>query len=631
MNNLRQKRILSIVFILFMSIFYFMENTEAQNKDRSKLDKKYIWKLEDIYPTDAEWKKAFDNVKTDADALVGYKGKLGSSANILLEFLTKTFNLNKELDRIYSYAHMKSDQDTREAQYLSLLQELRQYFSVVGSKLAFTEPEILEIGQDKIDQFMTDQPGLGVFKMYLHNLYRNKSHRLSEPEEKILAGASVLLSAPSSIRNVLSNAEFPYPTVTLSDGTKAKLDNAGYDRYRASTNRADREFVFKEFWAAMGKFQKTYAEQLFAQVNADIFLAKTRKYNSSLEAALAKYNIPVEVYHALISNVNKNLGTFHRYLKLKKRMMGLDVLKYSDLYAPAVKDVNLTFSFEEAHTMMVESMKPLGKTYQDLLELAKKDRWIDVYPTEGKRSGAYSNGSVYDVHPYVLLNYNEKYNDVGTYTHEMGHALHSYFSNTTQPYPTADYSIFVAEVASTFNEALLDNYFVNKIKDGATRLSVLMEQLDGFKGTLFRQTQFAEFELAIHEKAEAGEALSNEALNKMYGDIIRKYYGSDQGVCEVDKAYHVEWMFIPHFYYNFYVYQYATSFTASNALAEKVLSGEPGIVDKYIRFLSSGSTDYPIQLLKNAGVDMTTNEPFDKAISAMNKIMDEMEAILNKK
>jgi oligoendopeptidase F len=329
--------------------------------------------------------------------------------------------------------------------------------------------------------------------------------------------------------------------------------------------------------------------------------------------------------------VNRNLDSFHRYLRLKKRMLGVDKLKYSDLYAPAVKGIDLRYSFEQAQSLVLDSLKPLGADYVRTARKAFEDRWIDVYPTPGKRMGAYSNGSAYDVHPYILLNFNGQYEDVSTLAHELGHTMHSYYSNKHQPYPTADYSIFVAEVASTFNEALLTAKMLKEIKDDDTRLSLLMNYLEGIRVTVFRQTQFAEFELRMHEKAERGEPLTGDVLSELYADILKKYYGHDKGVCVIDDLYTIEWAYIPHFYYNFYVYQYSTSFTASTALSEKVLSREEGAVERYIEFLSAGGSDYPIQLLKKAGVDMTSGEPFDKTMTVMNRTMDDIEAVLEKR
>jgi len=374
----------------------------------------------------------------------------------------------------------------------------------------------------------------------------------------------------------------------------------------------------------------TFGSQLAAQVNRDMFYARVRKYESALHSALDRDNIPVDVYHTLIRKVNENLDSFHRYLALKQRMLGVDQLKYSDVYAPVVEKVKLEYPYDKATELVLDALRPLGSEYLRTVRRAFNERWIDVYPTPGKRAGAYCNGSCYDVHPYILLNYNGQYDDVSTLAHEMGHAMHSYYSNKNQPYPTADYATFVAEVASTLNEALLIHKMLSTIEDDNVKLSLLMNYLDGIKGTVFRQTQFAEFELAIHQRAEQGEPLTGDVLTEIYGGILKRYYGHDKGVCQIDDLYCVEWAFVPHFYYNFYVYQYATSFTASTALAEKILAGQPGAVDRTIEFLSAGGSDYPVAILRKAGVDMLTSEPFDRTMEAMNRVMDQIEAILDK-
>jgi len=361
-----------------------------------------------------------------------------------------------------------------------------------------------------------------------------------------------------------------------------------------------------------------------------MFYMKARKYPSCLQSALDANNIPVQVYHSLVGNVNANLSTFHRYLKLRKRMLAVDELHYYDLYAPLVSGVDLKYSIEEAQKNILASLAPLGREYIAVTQRAFSERWVDVYPSQGKRSGAYSDGSVYDVHPYMLLNYNGKYDDMSTLAHELGHTMHSYLSNKNQPYPNASYPIFVAEVASTFNEALLIDHMLKTIKDEHVRLSLLGSYLEGIKGTVFRQTQFAEFELRLHEKAEKGEALTGDALNALYDELTKKYYGHDKGICRVGDEIKSEWSFIPHFYYNFYVYQYATAFTASAALSEQVLGGDQAATRRYIEFLSSGSSDYPINLLKKAGVDMTSSQPFELTMKKMNRVMDEMEKILDK-
>ena len=599
-------------------------------RERADIPDKYKWNLKDLYSSDESWNVSMQKAVAQFDKILSYKGKLANSAQLLacLEFQS---DLSKEFDRLYSYASMQSDQDTRKSKPLGMRQQLEQYMTDFSSKGSFIEPEIAGMDKQKIDGFIAEEPGLKNYHMYLHDILRTKAHRLSEKEEKILAEVSLLANSPESIYSILSNAELPSPEIELSDGSKVKLDGAGYCRYRSLSNRADREKVFNAFWGVWNDFSKTFGIQLYSNIKKDMFYARVRNYKSSLESSLDRNNIPTEVYTALIENVHNNLDTFQRYLKLKKRMLGVDQLKYSDLYAPVVKGIDLEYTYEQARELIVDSLKPLGKDYVKVAQKCFEDRWIDVYPSPGKSSGAYSNGSAYDVHPYILMNYNDKYTDVSTLTHELGHTMHSYYSNKTQPYPTADYSIFVAEVASTFNEGLLINKMLSEIKDEDTRLSLLMDYLEGIRQTVFRQTQFAEFELRIHETAERAEPLTDESLTKLYGDILRKYYGHDEGVCYIDETYAIEWAYIPHFYYNFYVYQYATSFTASTALVEKVLNNEKGAVKKYLEFLSSGGCDYPIALLKKAGVDMTASEPFDKTMTAMNRTIDEIEKILEKK
>jgi len=602
----------------------------SQTRDRSEIAEKDKWRLEDICASDEAWGKARDALAGRFDEITKYQGKLAGSAPDMLACLELNSDISKEFGRLMSYAHMKSDEDTRNSTYMAMQQQLQQLAPEYGAKAAFIEPEIAKMDRDAIDKSVAAEPGLKIYRMYLDNIQRTKAHTLSAKEEKILADAGLLAGGPSSIYSVFTNADFPYPEIELSDGTEALLTKAGYSQHRASPVRADREAVFQAFFGSLAKFKATLGTQLYSQVKRDMFFARSRRYESSLASALDGDNIPTDVYMTLIDNVTNNLDTLHRCLKLKKRMLGVETLKYSDLYAPVVKGVDLKYTFEEAKKLVLDAVKPLGEEYCRVVADAFKNRWTDVYPTPGKRSGAYSNGSAYDVHPYMLLNYNGQYDDVSTFAHELGHSMHSYYSNKVQPYPTADYSIFVAEVASTLNEALLIDRMLKKIKDDDVRLSLLMSYLEGVRLTVFRQTQFAEFELRMHEKAEEGEALTGDVLTEMYGDILKRYYGHEKGVCEIDDLYAVEWAYIPHFYYNFYVFQYSTSFTASTALAERIISGEPGVVDTYIKFLSAGGSDYPINILKKAGVDMTTAEPFEKTMAAMNRAIDRIEAILDK-
>ncbi len=602
----------------------------AQTRDRASVPEEYTWQLQDIYPSDEAWTAAKNRIAERFDEILAFEGKLTDSPSRLLACLELNVHLDKELSRLYCYASMKSDLDTRESKYQGMKQTLRQLATDYSSKASYIAPELSSLEPKDVEALIEQEPRLKIYRMYLQDIQRTKAHRLSAPEEKILAEASLVASAPLSIYSIFSNAELPFPEITLSDGTEVKLNQAGYRKYRATTNRPDREAVFGAFFGAFEQFKQTIGTQLSSQINSHMFYARARGYESSLHRSLDRNNIPIEVYHSLVKNVNGNLDSFHRYLRLKQRMLGVDQLKYSDVYAPVVAEVDLEYSYDQAMELVIEAVKPLGPDYVKVTKRSADERWTDVYPTPGKRTGAYCNGGCYDVHPYMLLNYNGRYDDVSTLAHELGHAMHSYYSNKNQPYATADYATFVAEVASTLNEALLIDKMLKSIDDDQVKLSLLMTYLDGIKGTVFRQTQFAEFELAIHQKAESGEPLTGDVLTEIYGDILKKYYGHEQGVCQVDDAYCVEWAYVPHFYLNFYVYQYATSFTASTALSQRILSGEEGAVKRTMEFLSAGGSDYPVAILKRAGVDMMSSDPFDRTMTVMNGIMDQIEAILDR-
>src|SRR4051812_26422321 len=603
----------------------------GQERDRAKIPDQYKWNLADIYPSDAAWRAAKDRLTADVPQLRQFQGKLTSSPASLADALDKEYALDKELSRLYVYASMLADQDTRDAAHQGMKQEMTQLASAFAADASYIEPEILKANKAVIERFVASEPRLKVYQFYLQDVARRAAHTLSDSEEKLLADAGPLTGSPSEVYNILSNADFPYPSVTLSDGRTVKLDQAGFAELRALPNRADREKVMSAFFKALGTFSRTYGTTINGEVQKVLFVAKARKYPSALESSLDGANIPTSVYTRLIDGVNKNLPAFHRYLKLRKRMMGLDELHYYDLYAPLVQSVNLKYTPEEAQKHVLAAVAPLGPEYQATIARAFRERWIDLLPTEGKRSGAYSNGGAYDVHPYMLINFSGQYNDVSTVAHELGHTMQSYFSNKAQPYPLASYPIFVAEVASTFNESLLIDHMLGTIKDPDTRLSLLGNYLENIKGTVFRQTQFAEFELRMHEMAQKGQPITGDAMAKLYADITRKYYGQDQGVCIVDDYVANEWSYIPHFYRDFYVFQYATSFTASEALAQKVKAGDQDAKRKYLAFLSAGGSKYPIELLKEAGVDMTTDEPLDLTIKEMNRVMDEMEKILAKR
>ena len=600
----------------------------GQERDRAKVDEKYTWNLSDVYPDVTAWRAAKVRVAAQLPRMRAFAGRLGASAQALAEALETMTQLDKEIARLYVYASMLSDQDTRDSTHLAMQQEMIQLYTGFQAQASFIEPEVLRFPAGTVAKFVAAEPRLKVYRFYLEDIARRAPHTLTEAEEKLLARAGLIGTTPSDVYNIFSNADFPYPSVTLSDGKTVKLDQAGYADLRALPNRADREKVMSTFFAALGKFGRTYGTTMNGEVQKSIFFAKSRNYESTQQAALDGPNIPITVYSRLIDGVNKALPTFHRYLKLRQRMMGVDKLHYYDLYAPLVGSVNLTYTPEEAQKLVLESIAPLGPEYTAVVQRAFNERWMDLLPTEGKRSGAYSQGGAYDVHPYMLINYSGKFTDVSTVTHELGHTMQSYYSNKTQPYPLAQYPIFVAEVASTFNEALLIDHMLRVVKEPDARLSILGNYLEGAKGTVFRQAQFAEFEWRMSQAAEKGQPLTGDALAKLYLDITRKYYGHDQGVCVVDDYIAHEWSYIPHFYRNFYVFQYATSFTASAALAAKVSSGDPAARQRYLAFISAGGSKYPIDLLKDAGVDMTTNEPLDLTMAKINQVMDEMDKIL---
>ena len=600
----------------------------GQERDRAKIPDKYKWNLTDIYPSKQAWRSAKEQLAKELPQMKMFQDKLGTSAAMLANALDKYFGFDKELSRLYVYAQMLSDQDTRDAAHLGMKQEMIQLAAAEAAEVAFLEPEILRFEKGKVDKFIRSEPRLKVYRFYLEDVARRSAHTLSAAEEKLLADMGPLAGASSSTYGILSNADFPFPSVTLSDGKAVKLDQAAFADLRALPNRSDREKVMSAFFGALGHFSGTFGTTMNGEVQKVLLQSKARKYESALEYSLNGPNIPVSVYMRLIDGINKNLPAFHRYLKLRQRILGLDQLHYYDLYAPLVGSVELTYTPEQAQKLVLEAVAPLGSEYTSTVERAYDSRWIDLFPNEGKRSGAYSEGAAYDVHPYMLINYNGKYTDVSTLAHEMGHTMQSYFSNKTQPYPLANYPIFVAEVASTFNETLLINHVLKNTKDDDTRLSLLGNYLENIKSTVFRQAQFAEFELRMYEMAGKGQPITGNALAKLYLDITRKYYGQDQGISIVDDYIANEWSYIPHFYRDFYVFQYATSFTASMALSERVIGGDPGATKRYLAFLGAGGSKYPIDLLKDAGVDMTTDEPLDLTIKAMNRVMDEMDAIL---
>jgi len=602
----------------------------AQERTRETTPDAYKWNLTDLYASDDAWQAAKAALATGLPEAQKFKGTLAQSGQQLASALDLQAAQEKTLARLAVYANLAADQDTRVAEYQGMRQQITQLGAAYGAQWAWLEPELLGMAPGTLEQFIDATAALKPYAFYLHDVLRRKAHTLDAAQEKLIAETGPMASGAGTTANIFLNADLPWPTVKNAEGKEVRLDVAGFSDARQSPSRPVRQEVMEQFFGALGSYRRTLGSTLSTAVQAARFETEARHYDSTLARSLDGPNIPESVYTQLVDGVNRHLPAFQRYLKLRKRMMALDDLHYYDLYAPLVPDVPLEYSVEQAEQHVKEALAPLGPDYLAALDRAFKERWIDYYPTPGKRSGAYMAGSAYDVHPYLLLNYNGRYTDMSTLAHELGHAMHSFFSNKTQPYATAGYPIFVAEVASTFNEALLIEHMLQTITDPKTRLSLLGNYLEGVKGTVFRQTQFAEFELRMHEMAQSGQPITGDALSKLYLDITRKYYGHDAQVCLVDDYVADEWAYITHFYRPFYVFQYATSFTASTALAEKVMKKEPQALEHYRRFLASGGSDYPIELLKEAGVDMRTSSPLDLTIQKMERVMEEMEGLVDK-
>ncbi len=598
----------------------------AQN--RADIENKYKWNKEDLYATPEDWDKALEELKEFSKGIVGFKGKLSAGdPEVLREYFDFNDKLGIAAAKLGTYAHMVVDEDLRIAENNERQQRLQLFFVDYSQLSAFETPELGQISDEQLDILMKD-PRTADHWMSFDQLKREKAHILSNAEEELMAKTSILGDVPDSAYSILTDAEMPWPQMTLDNGEEIKLDHAEYMTQRVSSNRNDRKNAFDLFWKTYKQFEGTFGELMAGNIRQSVFNITVRKYASVLESCLENKNIPVSVYDSLVENVNKALPTFHRYLNLRKRMLGVEQLEYWDVYAPVVSDIELKYSYEEAQQLVLEAIKPLGEDYAKVVKRAIDERWIDVYPNEGKASGAYSTGAAYDVHPYILTNFNGTLDSVSTLIHELGHTMHSYLSNTNQPYHKSHYAIFVAEVASTFNECLLDELMLTKLQKKDEKISLLMNILDGFKGTLFRQTQFAEFEREMYKLGESNQPITGKKLTQLYLDILKKYYGHDKGVCHIDDLVGIEWAFIPHFYRAYYVYQYSTSFIASNALVEAVLKGGAEDQKRYLNFLSSGCAEYPIDLLRNAGIDMMDAKPFEYVVEKMNRIMDEIEKLL---
>ncbi len=585
------------------------------------------WKLSDIYPDTASWNRDVARTQADLKKFASCRGHMGASARRFKECLDLEYDLQKRYARVYVYASELEAQDTGNAESQALNQKAQVVGTEINEGTAFMNPEVLAIGKARIDAFFRREPGLAIYRHPIDDILRTAAHTLDAKGEAIVAAFSLSAGSSGSTATILSNADMPWPTVKLSDATEVRLDQAAYTQQREAANRDDRKKVFDAFFGEWKQFEGTFGTTLYGSMKEDTVSSKVRHYPDSLSRALDGNHLPRAVYDELIKSANANLPTLYRYFRLRARMLGVPEMRYYDIYPPLVAG-GRTYPIDEGIHMMLEAVKPLGEEYVAAMKKGLAEQWMDVYPRPRKLSGAHMAGDAYDVHPLLLINYTDNYESVSTIAHEWGHAMHTYLSNRAQPFATSGYATFVAEIASTLNEALLLDYALKSAKTDDERLLYLGSALENLRGTFFRQAMFSEFEQKAHAIVDSGEPVTGEKLTRIYGEILRRYHGEAQGVVKIDDLYTVEWAYVPHFYGSFYVFQYATSIAASSLLADAILEGRPGARARYMKLISSGASDYPYELVKKAGVDLATREPYDAVSKRMNRIMDEIEAIL---
>ena len=594
-----------------------------------KASESVVWDLTGVYANDEAWESALETAQAEITALPRLAGSLGDSSASLSAALNQISSLEKEIARLYVYTSLIFDSDQRDADAQARIGRSRTLYSNFEESISWLAPEILAIGDARIEAFISDDETLAAHEFFLRDTLRSAPHTLDAKTEEILAQASLALSASEQIYESYANADIPWPTVTLSEGQEVTLSQAGYSLWRAAPNRDDRKLVFDTFWQTWNQYNDGMGATMAANIQSNVFGAKVRNHDSTLAANLFDDGLPPEVYTQLVTQVNQSLPLFHRYLSLRGRMLGVDDLRYFDIYPPLVEVDTGEFDLARSAAITFEALKPFGEDYLALLEQGLDGEWMHSHPAPGKRSGAYMNGSIYDVHPFVLLNHNDDYESLSTFAHEWGHAVHSLLAQKQNPYETASYSTFTAEMASTINEILLQEYMIENARSDEEKLFYLGGALENIRGTLFRQTMFAEFELAMHEAVEAGEPLTGPKLSEMYGELLKRYHGHELGVLTIDDEYAAEWAFIPHFYYDFYVFQYATSITGAAWFAEQFLAGDEQVRDSFIRVLSAGGSDYAHNILRDeAGLDMTTAEAYAPVLRRMESLMDRIEALL---
>ncbi len=594
-------------------------------KQRNEIEEKYTWDLSTIFPTDEAFEAELAQVSEEVKKAASLAGHLLDSADSLLTTTEIQLDLMRRIEKLYSYAHMKNDQDTRVAKYQEYQAKGMTLYSDFGQSFAFYEPEFMAITEEQYQAFLAEQPALQQYQHYFDKLLKKKAHILTQREEELLAGAGEIFGAAGETFAILDNADIVFPMVHDEDGNEVQLSHGNYITLVESKNREVRKEAYEALYSVYEQYQHTYAKTLQTNVKVHNYNAKVRKFSSAREAALSADFIPESVYDSLVSAVNKHLPLLQRYIALRAKILGISDLKMYDMYTP-LSETDYKFTYEEALAKSEEVLAILGEDYLSRVKTAFSDRWIDVHENQGKRSGAYSGGS-YDTNAFMLLNWQDTLDNLFTLVHETGHSMHSSYTRETQPYVYGDYSIFLAEIASTTNENILTEKLLEEVEDDATRFAILNHFLDGFRGTVFRQTQFAEFEHAIHKADQDGQVLTSEFLNDLYADLNEKYYGLKK---EDNPQIQYEWARIPHFYYDYYVFQYSTGFSAASALAEKIVHGSQEDKDKYLDYLKAGNSDYPLNVIKKAGVDMEKEDYLNAAFAVFERRLDEFEALVEK-
>ena len=612
--------------VFLISLFLLSSPTMAADAPQPAQGANTVWDLTELYPTDAAWETERKAVADAVPGLAAFKGTLGKDAASLAKGLKAISDIQRRLARLSTYASLKRDEDTRNAANQDRLQRVALLSTDFATAISFLNPEIIAVGQAKIDQFVATDATLKVFAFELKDTLRQAPHTLGGEAEGVLAAAGQVRGAPKTVYTLLANADLPWPTIVLSDGRKVRLDSQNYTATRDLPNRDDRKAVFEAFFGKWAEYGKSFGATLGGGMQGTIFEARARHYPSALSYAISSHNVPDAVYRTLVDETHRGLPSLYRYFALRKKMLGLTDLHYYDMYVPLVKS-DRKYTVDEAEKMMLTAVKPLGQDYVDQLAKGFAARWMHALPQPGKTPGAYMNPGAYDVHPFVLANFTGNYDSVSTIAHEWGHAMHSVLANHAQPFETADYPIFLAEIASTCNEMLLQDNLIANAKTKEDKLFFLNQAIETIRTTFFRQAMFAEFELKAHEAGERKEALTGEAFTKIYLDLLKQYHGDAQGAVKIDDLYGIEWAYIPHFYNDFYVYQYATSLAAAAYFSHAIAAGDTKVRDTYLGVLKSGGSDYPYDILKKAGLDMASPAPYQALVARLNMLLDQMEAL----